>query len=137
MKSPMQYIYFALGWVFFATGVVGAFLPVLPTTPFMLLALAMFARSSRRFHHWLFNHKVFGPPLQQWENHRVIPLHAKVASVSMMTLSFLYMVLFTPMPVWAAALTGVFMLYGAWFVLTKPSRPLQCPVPKPQNYIET
>ncbi|MGD8783396.1 MAG: YbaN family protein [Thioalkalispiraceae bacterium] len=113
--------YFSLGWVFFGTGVVGAFLPVLPTTPFMILALWMFSKSSDRFHDWLYNHRVFGPPLQRWHEYRVIPWPAKMASVTMMTASFVLMVLYSPMPWWSHALVGLLMLYGAWFVLSKPS----------------
>jgi len=111
-----------MGWVFVGTGVVGAFLPVLPTTPFMILALWMFSKSSDRFHHWLYHHPVFGPSLQKWRQHRVIPPLAKLASVGMMTASFIYIVFWSAVPVWAVVLTGLIMGYAAWFVLSKPSR---------------
>lgn len=112
-----------MGWVFFGTGVVGAFLPVLPTTPFMILALWMFSKSSERFHQWLYHHKTFGPPLQRWEENRVIPWEAKATSVTMMSISFIFMVIYSPMPWWSHALVATLMLYGAWFVLSKPSHP--------------
>jgi len=115
-------LYFTMGWVFFGTGVAGAFLPVLPTTPFMILALWMFSKSSERFHRWLYNHRIFGPPLQQWQEHRVIPWPAKMASVSMMTVSFILMLIYSPMSGWRHGLVALLMLYGAWFVLSKPSR---------------
>lgn len=118
----MRFIFFALGWLFFCLGLLGAFLPVLPTTPFMLLALAMFAKSSERFHRWLYNHRLFGPPLQKWHEHRVIPLKAKILSVSMMSMSLLYVILYSPIPVWMVVVTGLLMAYGAWFVITKPSQ---------------
>ena len=69
----MRPLLFVLGCLFFVTGFVGVFVPVLPTTPLMLLALWCFARSSNRFHDWLYTHRVFGPPLQQYRRHRVIP----------------------------------------------------------------
>ncbi|MGD8483728.1 MAG: YbaN family protein [Thioalkalispiraceae bacterium] len=130
MQRVFKSCYFALGWLFFGTGLVGAFLPVLPTTPFMLLALWMFAKSSQRFHHWLYHHPLFGCPLQQWHTHRVIPLKAKLASVTMMSLSFIYMLFYSPVPWWMDILIGLFMLYGAWFVLSKPSKAPSddCPV---------
>ena len=122
MKCTMRIVFFTLGWIFFSLGLIGAFLPVLPTTPFMLLALFMFAKSSERFHNWLYHHRVFGPPLQLWHQHRIIPAKAKILSVSMMSLSLLYIIFFSPIPTWLMIVTGLLMGYGAWFVLTKPSR---------------
>jgi uncharacterized membrane protein YbaN (DUF454 family) len=66
-----------LGWTFFGIGLVGTLLPLVPTTPFMLLALWAFSIGSERFHRWLYHHPVFGPPLQRWQRDRVIPLWAK------------------------------------------------------------
>ena len=119
----MRVVYFSLAWLFFAIGAVGVLLPVLPTTPFMLLALWAFSRSSERFHRWLYNHRFFGPPLQQWNKYGVIPLPAKIMSVSFMTISFVYMLIFSPVGIWLKLVIAALMLYGAWFVLTKPSTP--------------
>jgi uncharacterized membrane protein YbaN (DUF454 family) len=117
----MRHFYFVLGWLFFSLGVIGAFLPVMPTTPFMLLALWAFAKSSPRFHDWLYRHPLFGPPLQQWKRHRVIPRIAKVMSISMMSASLAYLVFFTEQAYYVSILVGLIMLYAAWFILTKPS----------------
>ncbi|MBT8070895.1 MAG: YbaN family protein [Gammaproteobacteria bacterium] len=114
-------LFFALGWLFFALGFVGVFLPVLPTTPLMLLALWCFSRSSARFHNWLYTHRVFGPPLQQWEQHRVIPRVAKVFAVAFMTASLVYVYGFLVTPTWLKVLMTVTMAYGFWFILSKPS----------------
>jgi len=111
-----------LGWVFFGLGVLGVFLPVLPTTPFMLLALWCFARSSRRFHHWLFTHRLFGPPLQRWERYKVIPLTAKIVAVSAMSLSMVYVGFFTQAPWIAVASMGAVCLIGAGYILSRPHR---------------
>ena len=119
----MRIIYFILGWLFFALGVIGVLLPVIPTTPFMLLALWAFSRSSERFHNWLYNHRFFGPPLQMWNKHRVIPLAAKIMSVSFMSISFVYMMIFSPVGIVLKSIIAVLMIYGAWFILTKPSYP--------------
>lgn len=113
----------AAGWLCVAIGLVGAVLPVLPTTPFLLLALWAFARSSPRFHSWLSNHRLFGPSLTAWERHRVIPLRAKVLAVAGMTFGMVYVTVFSPAPWYAAALMGAVVAYGAWYVLSKPSRP--------------
>lgn len=117
----MKICYFILAWVFFALGAIGVVLPVLPTTPFMILALWAFAKSSKRFHNWLYRHRLFGPPLQKWEEHRVIPLSAKILSISMMTASFAYIVFFRQLNIYIILFTAIVMLYGMWFILTKPS----------------
>ena len=117
----MRPLYFLLGWCFFGLGAVGTVVPGLPTTPFMLLALWAFARSSQRFHDWLYNHRVFGPPLQRWHSHGVIPVGAKVLSITTMILSMIYLAWFTPLNVWIKVSVGLVMLYGAAFILSKPS----------------
>jgi len=119
----MRLLYLGLAWLFFLLGAVGVILPVLPTTPFMLLALWCFSKSSVRFHNWLYGHKFFGPPLQQWEQYRVIPLSAKIMSVTMMVGSFVYMAFFKQLGLAFLVPTALLMLYGLWFILTKPSRP--------------
>lgn len=119
----MRYLLFILGWLLFCLGVVGAFLPVLPTTPIMLLALWCFARSSDRFHDWLYTHQFFGPPLQLWHEHRVIPLVAKYTALFFMTASLIYLFVFLTTAVWLKVLMSTGMALGAWFILTKPSLP--------------
>lgn len=117
----MRPIYITLGWFFVSLGVIGAFLPVMPTTPFMLLALWAFAKSSERFHDWLYYHPYFGPPLQQWKEHRVIPVIAKVMSVGMMSGSLVYLIFFTNSPAYLNGIAAVGMLFAAWFIMSKPS----------------
>jgi len=117
----MKPVYFATGWIFFFLGIIGVILPVLPTTPFMLLALWAFSKSSDRFHYWLYNHKYFGPLLQQWQQYHVIPLTAKVFAISMMVISFVYLLLYRQLHVSILIAIALVMLYGMRFILTKPS----------------
>jgi hypothetical protein len=118
----MRSLYFLLGWFFFGVGAVGTVVPGLPTTPFMLLALWAFSKSSQRFYDWLYAHPVFGPPLQRWRNHRVIPGTAKLLAVATMTASLAYLAFFTDISIWIKMLAAMVMLYGAAFILSKPSR---------------
>ncbi|MBK6295222.1 MAG: YbaN family protein [Rhodoferax sp.] len=75
------------GSIALATGVVGIVLPLLPTTPFVLLAAYCFARGSERYEHWLLNHPRFGPMVLDWRANRAVPLRAKQLAWVMMALS--------------------------------------------------
>ncbi|KGM30837.1 hypothetical protein P409_30685 [Inquilinus limosus MP06] len=71
----------AFGALCVVAGIIGIFVPLWPTTIFMILALWAFARSSPRLHNWLLTHRRFGPPLQAWERHGAIPAWAKLLAV--------------------------------------------------------
>src|SRR5690606_22037628 len=105
----MRPVYFLLGWIFFSAGLIGAFVPVLPTTPFMLLALWAFSNSSKKFHQWLYQHPLFGPPLQQWHQYGVIPRYAKIIAITFMSLSLMYMITLSTVDKRAIALASVLM----------------------------
>jgi uncharacterized membrane protein YbaN (DUF454 family) len=122
ISTHVRVLYLVLGWCFFGLGALGAALPGLPTTPFMLLALWAFSKSSRRFHDWLYTHPLFGPPLQQWCSYRVIPFKAKLLAIVTMALSFVYLAFFTEISTWIKLSIALLMLYGAVFILSKPSR---------------
>ncbi|OIP85285.1 MAG: hypothetical protein AUK44_00180 [Porphyromonadaceae bacterium CG2_30_38_12] len=79
-----------LGFVSLALGIIGAFLPLLPTTPFVLLSAYLFARSSPRMHNWIMQHKIFGKLIHDFQTHKVIPLHAKIIAISSMWISLSY-----------------------------------------------
>lgn len=84
----VQVAFGTLGTLFLLLGIVGVFLPILPTTPFLLLATACYARSSRRFYNWLMNHPAFGPLIIEWRTYRSIPYRVKVVAVATMVLTF-------------------------------------------------
>jgi len=107
--------------MFVGLGLVGAFLPLLPTTPFLLLALACFARSSPSVHDWLINHRTLGPYIIDWERDRSIPLSAKVASVTMMSASLAWLVFATNTPAIASWMTGAVLICVAAYILTRPT----------------
>jgi len=114
---------FALAWAFFGLGVVGAFLPVLPTTPFMLLALWAFSASSPRFHAWLWDHPVFGPPLRRWKAERTLPLWVKGLALGSMAASLAWLGLAVRPPGWVLALAGLGVAAGVAFLASVPTRP--------------
>jgi len=77
-----------LGWLAIVLGMLGIVLPLLPTTPFMLLAAWCFARSSPRFHHWLLWKSPFGRYLRHWQQHRAMPPGAKARAVCLIIATF-------------------------------------------------
>ncbi|MBW2541236.1 MAG: YbaN family protein [Deltaproteobacteria bacterium] len=81
MSAVQKSILIAFGLLCVGLGVLGMFLPVLPTTPLLLLALACFARSSERLHGWLLSHGTFGPVLKNWHETRSMPRRAKVSAL--------------------------------------------------------
>ena len=87
-KSPtVRWLFLILGWLFFVLGIIGVLLPVMPTAPFILLAAGCWARSSRRFHFWLINHKYFGKFIRDWEDRHAVPFYGKVLATIMMIIS--------------------------------------------------
>jgi len=97
-----------VGWLSVALGVIGIFLPVLPTTPFLLLAAACFARSSPRFYHWLVDHPRLGPWIRGYLAGDGIPLKGKAWAIGSMWVSIGFSCWLVP-SMWAR----VFMLASA------------------------
>ena len=118
-----RYAYVALGWFFFGVGIVGLALPILPTTPFMLLALWAFSRGSERFHRWLYHHRIFGPPLQRFRRDRAVPRWVKAVALSSMTASLLVVALAIRPPWYGVAAMAAVVLGSALYLARFPSRP--------------
>ncbi|MCP1643905.1 YbaN family protein [Pseudomonas citronellolis] len=83
----VRYLLLAVGWLSVALGVAGIFLPLLPTTPFLLLAAACFMRSSQRFYDWLVSHPRLGPWISDYLEGNGIPLKGKLYTVGLMWIS--------------------------------------------------
>ncbi|MGB5251760.1 MAG: YbaN family protein [Sedimenticolaceae bacterium] len=87
-KGLRRFTYLAIGYAFLGLGLVGAFLPLLPTTVFLLIAAWAFSRSSERWHRWLREHARFGPTLRAWEAHRAMPRRAKRLAYAALAVSY-------------------------------------------------
>lgn len=122
-RSRARWVYLPAGWGALALGGIGIFLPVIPTTPFVLLAAWCFARSSERLHRRLVEHPRFGPTIREWESHGVIRIRAKLLATAVIVPLVGVMLLGTAAPGWAKLLTLALVAWGLSFVWSRPSRP--------------
>lgn len=111
--SPvMRGLYLGLGTAFVVLGGIGLILPLLPTTPFLLLAAACYARASSRFYNALLNHPSFGPLIVEWRRHRSIPWRVKITAIALMSAtlasSIVFFVDYGPLKI-ALAFLGVML----------------------------
>lgn len=90
----MKTVYIVLGTISLILGIIGVFLPLLPTTPFLLLTAALYFRGSPRLYQWLLNHKQLGPYIRNFRENKSIPLRAKVISLLLMWGTMLYCIFF-------------------------------------------
>lgn len=121
-QRGVRLLLLALGAVFVLLGVAGIFLPLLPTTPFMLLAAACFARADERFYNWLLAHPVLGATVREWREHRSIPRRTKwFAIVTMAGTLSSSIIFFVPHPYLKIAL-ALFGIALAIYLYRIPSR---------------
>lgn len=113
-------VYRGIGLVMVGLAALGVALPVLPTVPFLLVALWAFARGSPELHARLLAHPAYGPALKDWEQRRAIPVRGKIASVGAMSVSLLVLALTTER-VWTTVSVGAVMGVVAVYILTRPS----------------
>ncbi|MGE4535154.1 YbaN family protein [Halomonas sp.] len=119
MSELKRLVYLAIAGVGFVLGVVGVFVPLMPTTCFMLLAVWAATRSSPRLAGWIRAHPRFGPAVLAWEGERAIPRHAKRLAAAMLALSMLVLALTVSLLWLKLALIAGLALLGAWIV-TRP-----------------
>lgn len=100
----MKIILVVLGLFSLVLGVIGIFLPVLPTTPFLLLSATLFLRSNKDLYNWLLAHPYLGEYIRNFKEHKAIPLRVKVISVSLVWVTLLYCALFVAHKWWMSAL---------------------------------
>ena len=110
------------GSVALALGVAGIFLPVLPTTPFILLAASCYAKGSPRFHGWLLRHRLFGPLVKDWQTHRSIPLRIKWLAIGSMAVSTCGSVFLLQGRPWLQAVVVGLVLCGVFWLSRIPTR---------------
>lgn len=114
----MKTLFIILGSITLALGIIGIFLPLLPTTPFLLLSAALWVKGSPKLYNWLLQHRHLGPYIRNFREHKAIPLRAKIISVSMVWITLLYCTFFISENTW---LRISFILLAAgisWHILS-------------------
>ena len=112
--------YIVLAYVCVGLGAAGAVLPLLPTTPFLLVAAWAASRGSPRLDAWLHEHPRFGPSLRAWRDERAVPTRAKIVACSLMLVSWIIMLVMMPSP-WVPAITGAIFICVGTYLCTRPA----------------
>jgi uncharacterized protein len=112
VSARQRWLYVTIGIFFVVLGAIGALLPVMPATPFLLISLWAFDRSSPRLHAWLWYHPLVGPGLRRWQRERTIAPWVKVVAIGSMLTSTAYVTWFLKPPLgWLLAIYA-FMAVG-------------------------
>ncbi|WP_373505667.1 YbaN family protein [Aestuariivirga sp.] len=119
MKRPLL---LGTGWMCVGLGALGIIMPLLPTTPFLLLAVWAFSKSSPEMAEKIRNHRLAGPYIRDWQDEGVIPLGAKIIAMSMMSAMLGYLHFGSGAPAWAVIAAGLAMAGVAAYILSRPSR---------------
>ncbi|WP_371224806.1 YbaN family protein [Roseovarius sp. 2305UL8-3] len=116
----MRTVWLFLGMTCLGLGVIGVFLPLLPTVPFMLLAAFCFARSSERLHNWLLSHPRFGPSIVDWQERRAI--HPKAKRLATLSIALVFGIsLIAAFPLKIIIIQGVTLGAVLIFIWTRPN----------------
>lgn len=115
----MRIFLIIVGGVSLVLGILGMFLPLLPTTPFLLLSAAVWVKASPALYQWLLNHKVFGEYIRNFREHRAIPLRVKIISVSLVWLTIGYCIFAVVDEWWWAQMLMTLLAIGiSWHILS-------------------
>lgn len=117
----MKPIWFVFAWISFVVGIIGAFLPILPTTPFLILSAYLFSKSSPRFHKWIMELPVAGDAVRDWQVNRVIKPRAKILC-TLMIIGSLALIITNQKIVLPVKIVIPLVLISVWsFVITRKS----------------
>ena len=117
-SSILKFFLIISGTVCLILGIIGVFIPLLPTTPFLLLSAAAYFRGSERLYNWLINHKYLGTYIRNFREHKAIPFRAKILSVSLLWGTIGYCIFFLVLPIWVKILLGCIAAGVTWHILS-------------------
>ena len=121
MSRLLRTLYNVAGWHCLSLGFIGIFVPILPTTPFVLLAAFCFSRGSIHFHHWLLRQKTFGPLIHDWHQHGIIRRHVKLTAVGSIVILMGYAIFFAVSSLLLKIALGFVAVGVIGFICSRPS----------------
>ena len=114
----MKYLLIILGSISLVLGVIGIFLPLLPTTPFLLLSATLYVRSSEKLYQWLIHQRYLGSYIRNFREHRAIPLRAKIISTTMVWVTLFYCATTVSEMIWIKILFIALAIGITWHILS-------------------
>lgn len=110
------------GWACVGLGFIGIIMPIFPTTPFLLVAVWAFSKSSPEMADRIRNHPVAGRFVRDWQDEGIIPVPAKLIALAMMSVMLAYLQFWSDMPGWAVIVAAAVMAGAAGYILSRPSK---------------
>ena len=121
MREMRTWFWWFVGFAGLGLAIVGTVMPIMPTVPFLIVATYGFNRSSPRFHAWIMEHRIFGPQIREWLDHRAIDPRVKAFVVVSMAVGLAVSFFLLPR-VWWLLQVAVLALVGA-YIVTRPNPP--------------
>lgn len=121
MSRLLRTLYNVAGWHCLSLGFIGIFVPILPTTPFVLLAAFCFSRGSNNLHEWLLKQKTFGPLIHDWHHHGIIRRHVKWTATGLIVILLGYSVFFAPSTILVKIALAFIAVGVIGFICSRPS----------------
>jgi uncharacterized protein len=116
IEKITQHFYKLLGFMFMALATLGLFLPLLPTTPFLLIAVGCFAKSSEKWHQWLISNRIFGPIIKNWDEKKCISYSTKIVAILSIVLFGGCSILFAVTDIYLKIMGALIIAIGLYFV---------------------
>jgi len=117
-NKAIKLLFVSLGLISLGLGITGIFLPLLPTTPFLLLSAALFMRSSKRLYNWLINHKYLGTHIQNYIHHKTISKRSKIMSLILLWVTILASIFFVVHQIYLKLLLLFIAIAVCWHILS-------------------
>lgn len=118
----LRYLYISAGTLCVIIGAIGAFVPLLPTTPLLLLAAWLYVRSSDRLYNWLLNQKILGSYIRDFMEEKSIPKRAKIIALTMMWASMLFCIHFIAEQIWLKFILAIVTIAASLYIMSFKSK---------------